>query len=194
MGTEQQLLNDIQLGARGARRQLYDRYAGYLMAVCMRYLANREAAQDVLQESFIKIFTSISRFNYRGEGSLKAWLTRLTANESVNWLRKEHSKNEWTGLMEEESSGFLAADEEAFAAGDVEPDVGNLSMAELQRLIEELPAGYRAVFNMFVFEQRSHKEIAALLGIKENTSASQLLRAKKTLARKIEELIKQKRK
>lgn len=164
------------------------------MAVCMRYLANREAAQDVLQESFIKIFTSISRFNYRGEGSLKAWLTRLTANESVNWLRKEHSKNEWTGLMEEESSGFLAADEEAFAAGDVEPDVGNLSMAELQRLIEELPAGYRAVFNMFVFEQRSHKEIAALLGIKENTSASQLLRAKKTLARKIEELIKQKRK
>ena len=188
MKTEQQLSYDIQNGVDGARTGLYDRYAGYLMAVCMRYVADRESARDVLQDSFLKVFTSISNFHYRGEGSLKAWLTRGTANECINWLRQRNRQfiTEQEAGREEAAAlraGFAMEEEE-------EPDVGSLSMDDLQLLITELPAGYRAVFNMFVFEQRSHKEIAALLGIKENSSASQLLRAKKILARRINELIK----
>ena len=175
--TEKQLLNEIKNGERGAQRRLYERFAGYLMAVCLRYLADREAAEDVLQDCFVKILTSVDHFEYRGEGSLKAWVTRLAVNESINCLRR-NERLLFTDQIPDE------AEEEA-------PDVGKVPLELLQRLIEELPVGYRAVFNLYVFEQMSHKEIANELGIKENSSASQYLRAKKLLARRIREYIKQ---
>lgn len=177
METEEQLLQRIRQGECGAQRRLYERFSGYLMAVCLRYLSDREATEDVLQDCFVKILTSIGRFEYRGEGSLKAWVTRVAANESLNYLR-HHERIELVEEIPDEME-------------EEEPDVGNVPLELLQRMIEELPVGYRAVFNLYVFEQMSHKQIAKVLGIKESTSASQYFRAKKLLARRIRNYINQ---
>lgn len=177
MKTEERLLQGIRKGERGAQRMLYERFAGYLMAVCLRYLADREAAEDVLQDCFVKILTSVDRFEYRGEGSLKAWMTRVAVNESLTYLQQR--------------GRLIMCDEIPDEAEEEAPDIDTVPLEQLQRMIEELPSGYRAVFNLYVFEQMSHKEIAASLGIKENSSASQFLRARRMLAKKIKEFIKQ---
>ncbi len=172
MDTEERLLTRLRKGDRKAPRELYDRLSPAAMAVAMRYVGNSESARDVLQEAFVKILTGIGGFSYRGEGSLKAWAMRIVSNESLNWLQQQRRFT-----FEEMPEGEDPPDEE--------PDVGDISLEVLQRMIEQLPDGYRLVFTLFVFEQKSHKEIAALLGIRENSSASQFLRAKRLLARQI---------
>ena len=164
MESEKQLLDDILSGSRDAMHRLYDRYIGYVMAVGLRYVPDRDEVRDVVQDSFVKIFSSISRFEYRGEGSLKGWMLRIVANEAISYAKAK--------------TKFVFTDVER-----VPPDV-------LTRLIGTLPDGYRLVLNMYVFEQKSHKEIAAELGIKESTSASQYLRAKKLLATRIKNYLK----
>ena len=157
--------------ARG-QRELYERYSGYLTAVARRYLGNEDNVKDVLQDSFVNIFNRIGGFSYRGEGSLRAWLTRIVVNGALRSLR---------------SSKRLLPVEGMPDAPDEDPAVDDIPLDVLQGMIERLPDGYRTVFNLFVFEQKPHKEIAALLGIKENSSASQYLRAKACLAREIKE-------
>jgi len=174
--TEKQLLQEIADGDRRAMRRLYDRFSGYASAVCLRYVADRDAARDVLQDSFVKILTSIKSFDYRGEGSLKAWVARIVANESLNYLRRN-------GRMV-----FIADVPDEPEAE--EPDVGGVPMDVLTGMIRNLSPGYRAVFNMYVFGNMSHKEIARTLNIKESSSASQYLRAKKILARNIRQYLK----
>lgn len=160
-------------GDSRGQRELYDRYASYLTAVASRYLADADCVKDVLQEAFIKVFQRMERFEYRGEGSLKAWVTRIVVNESLHELRRTKR------LLPEAQLPDTAEDED--------PDVVDVPPRVLQEMIMRLPDGYRTVFNLFVFEQMPHKEIASLLGIKENSSASQLLRAKACLAREIKE-------
>lgn len=172
---EEQLIKRIQQGDRRAQRELYDSYAGLAMATAMRYVADRDAACDVLQESFCKVFTAIGRFEFRGEGSLKAWLMRVVSNEAVDWLKRCHRLRPLA----------LYDVPELDSMPDKTPDVSSVTMETLQQMIEQLPDGYRTVFCLYVFDHLSHKEIARLLGIKENTSASQLLRAKRMLARMI---------
>ena len=171
MTSEQQLLQRIREGDRKAQRELYDRFSGVAMATAMRYVANPDDACDVLQDSFVKVFTSLSRFNYRGEGSLQAWLLRIVGNQAILFLRQYARLN---------FSDDLPND-----LPDEEPDVGDLPIEVLQQFIEQLPVGYRTVFNLCVLEQKSHRETADLLGISTGTSASQLLRAKRMLARMI---------
>ena len=158
--------------ARG-QRELYLRYAGYLTAVAARYLSDRDQVKDVLQEAFIRIFERFGSFRYRGEGSLRAWMSRVVVNDSLQALRR--------------SDRLLPVEELPDTAGDEDPDVDEVPLDVLQGMISRLPDGYRTVFNLFVFEQLRHKEIAALLGIKENSSASQFLRAKALLAKEIKE-------
>lgn len=177
METEKQLLYEIKNGERGAQRRLYERFAGYLMAVCLRYLTDREAAEDVLQDCFVKILTAVNHFEYRGEGSLKAWMTKVVVNESLSYLKRNER--------------FTLSDEIPDEVEEEAPDIDFVPLELLQRLIEELPTGYRAVFNLYVFEQLSHKEIAEELGIKEKSSSSQFLRARMILAKKIKDYIKQ---
>ena len=129
----------------------------------------------VVQDSFVKLFSGIANFEYRGEGSLKAWFLRIVANEAISFTRRQ--------------SRITFVDEVPEDVSDDEPEVERVPPAVLTKMIGELPEGYRLVLNMFVFEQRSHKEIADLLGIKESTSASQYLRAKKFLAKKINEYL-----
>jgi RNA polymerase sigma-70 factor (ECF subfamily) len=171
METEQELLGAIRSGDRTALRRLYDRYSGYAMAIGLRYIPQREEVRDVIQDSFVKILTSIDSFEYRGEGSLKSWVSRIVANGAVNHLRK-HERLRFVSNIPDE------ADEEA-------PDIEKLPPEILTEMIGRLPANYRMVLNLFVYEQYSHREIAQQLGIKENTSTSHFHRAKKMLAKMI---------
>ena len=159
--------------------EIYTRYANYLTGVCSRYIAEDEDVRDVLQESFIKIFTKISSFNFQGEGSLKAWITQVVVNESLLFLRNQ------------KRHGMVVIDgdrvEDQLDDSPPDTDVGGIPIEVLWQMIRELPPGYRAVFNLYVIEGKRHKEIANLLGIQEETSASQLLRAKRLLAKQINE-------
>jgi len=173
--SEKELLEHIKDGDRQALHRLYDRYAGYAMAVTLRYVPERDDANDVVQDSFVKILTSVQRFEYRGEGSLKGWVLRIVANEAISFI-KQRSK-------------FTFVDEIPDDADTEDPEVERVPPDVLTRLIGELPDGYRVVLNLYVFGQLSHKEIARQLGIKESSSASQYLRAKKLLARKIKDYL-----
>lgn len=158
-----------------AMRLYYDLMASYLTAVCARYITQEEELKDVLQDSFIRIFSAIDMFEYRGEGSLRAWSRRVVVNEALNALRqsKQLSPISYTEQLPD-------IQEEEPETDDVPPDV-------IQRFIRELPVGYRTVFNLYVFEDKSHQEIAQMLHIKESSSASQLSRAKSILAKRINE-------
>lgn len=173
---EQSLAEACRRGEMEARRMLYEQYAGRLFAICLRYVADRATAEDLLHDSFLKIFGSLDRFTYRGKGSLRAWMERVTVNTTLEWLRQRSRLEEEP--IEESRSVRLAEDESAV-------DVERIPARELMRLIEELPEGYRVVFNLFYVEGYSHAEIARMLGIKEKSSSSQLFRARALLARKI---------
>jgi len=158
-------------------KELYDNSIGYLRAICSRYISDDEDVKDVLQESFLKIFSSINGFEYRGEGSLRAWTARIVINESLKKIR--------AGRKQDEIS-IVDPVPDIVDEGD-RPSVADIPGEELMRMIRSLPEGYRTVFNLFVFEGKSHREIAELLGIKENSSASQYHRARSMLARMIKE-------
>ena len=180
METELQLLEAIRSGEREALRRLYDRYSGYAMAIGLRYLPEGDEVHDVLQDSFVRILTSIGQFNYHGEGSLKSWVSRIVSNRSVDYLREHQRFRVVSGIPDE-------PDEEE------EPDVGGVPPDVLTKMIGRLPVNYRMVLNLYVFEQRSHREIAQLLDIKESTSSSLFFRAKKMLARMIKDYINKQR-
>lgn len=174
--TEEELASKCKLADNQARKELYELYGGSLMAICLRYIGDREAAEDVLHDGFVRIFQSIGQFTYQGVGSLKAWLSRVMVNEALGYLRKRNQLAQQEVLMEQ--------------LPDTKEDddgVGDIPQAELMKMIAELPDGYRTVFNLYVFEDKSHKEIAQLLGITEHTSSSQFYRAKTLLAKKINE-------
>ena len=170
----------IRSGERAALHRLYDRYSDYAMAIGLRYIPERDEVRDVLQDSFVRIFTSISQFNYHGEGSLKSWVSRIVSNRSVDYLREHQRFRVVSGIPDE-------PDEEE------EPDVGGVPPDVLTKMIGRLPVNYRMVLNLYVFEQRSHREIAQLLDIKESTSSSLFFRAKKMLARMIKDYINKQR-
>jgi len=157
-------------------RELYTLYVRYLAAVCSRYLPDQGDVKDVLQESFIKIFSSIGRFEYRGESSLKAWMRRIVVNESITFLRKKRKVS------------FISFDHDPPEdIPDEDPQVEGIPQSVLQEMIKELPPGYRTVFNLYVLEQKSHREIASMLGITEKASASQFSRSRARLVQKITE-------
>lgn len=172
---EHTLTDLVKRGDHTAMREMYSRYIGHLTAVCSRYIADDEDVKDVLQDAFIKIFDSIGDFSYRGDGSLKAWLTRVVVNESLLFIRNR-SRLQFAQLDNE--TAIVDSDDDP-------PDIEPVPAEVIHRLIRRLPEGYRAVFNLYVIEGRSHREIAGLLGISENTSASQLHRARISLATEI---------
>ena len=143
METERELLDAIRGGERAAMRRLYERYSRYAMAIGLRYVPNRDEMRDVLQDSFVKIITSISRFDYRGEGSLKSWVSRIVANRAIDYV-KEHERLHFTEEMPDDMI-------------EPEPDVGEVPDDALDEMIGRLPANYRVVLNLFVFEQLSHR-------------------------------------
>ena len=158
-----QLVERIRQKDQRAMSQLYQMYVEELSSVCYRYVPSEDDAKDVLQNSFVKIFTSLPAFDYRDEPSFRGWMIKIVVNESLIYL-KERKK-----LMFEE------------------PIPERITADELHQLIRELPDGYRTVINLFVFEGYPHKKIAELLNITASTSASQLYSAKRLLAKKIKD-------
>lgn len=174
--SEAELLNLVRSGDASGMRAFYERYVGFLTAVCSRYVPDRAAVKDILQEVFVKAFDRIGSFEYRGEGSVKAWMHRIVVNDSLKFLRANGKMKYVDDLPDVEDEQM-----------DSLPDVPAAVVAEM---IKSLPDGYRTVFNLFVFEKKSHREIAELLGIKEDSSASQFFRARAMLAKKIKEYVK----
>lgn len=179
--TEKELIELCKKEDNSARRDLYQIYAGGLMAICMRYIGDREQAQDVLHDGFLKIFRSFRQFDYRGEGSLKAWLSRIMANQALEYLR-QRNKHEREIPLEEIPAEMTPTESDE--------NLSEIPQEVLMRFIGELPDGYRTVLNMFVFEEKSHREIAKALGISEHTSSSQLFRAKNLLIQKVTNYLK----
>ncbi len=171
---EQEIVSHIHDGDISAKKYLYCEYVGYLTGVCARYVIDPEDVRDILQESFLKIFSAIDTFEYRGAGSLKGWMSRIVVNEALKFL-KSVCKFELQPLTPENEQ----------IAEDDTTDIDGIPLSELHNMIRELPTGYRTILNLYVFEEKTHKEIAAALNIKESTSASQFHRAKQLLANKI---------
>ncbi|SKC46162.1 RNA polymerase sigma-70 factor, ECF subfamily [Bacteroidales bacterium WCE2008] len=173
---EETILTLVRRGDTNAMQIFYNQYAGYLTAVCSRYVVDTDQVKDILQEAFIKIFDSLDKFEFRGEGSVKAWVRRIVVNDSIRYLKHNCKVS-------------LVYDIPDTPDEDEDPPYGDVPASVIQQMIKELPDGYRTVFNLYVFEDKSHKEIASLLGIKEDSSASQLFRAKKILATRIKEYL-----
>lgn len=173
---EQRLAEQIRNGDNGAMRVFCSLYVPHLKAVCTRYVTDGEDASDVLQETLISIVTHISDFHYLGQGSLKAWATRIAVNESLNYIRRNR-RQELT--LQEQYIDDIAEEEEDPPIEDIPPEV-------IQQMVRQLPTGYRTVFNLYVFEDKSHQEIAQLLGTSVKTSISQLHKAKNLLSQMIQ--------
>lgn len=173
---EQILVNRLLKKEEAAWKELFRAYSGNLSYVCSRYIIGKEDVHDVLQNSFIKMFRSIESFEYRGKGSLKAWITRIVVNESLKYI-KQNSDFKLTAEV------FDFPD----LPNEEEPNLDEIPQTAVMEMIRSLPEGYRTVFNLFVFERKTHKEIAVLLGIAENSSASQFHRAKAMLVQKVKE-------
>lgn len=164
------LITGCITGDRRMQKAMYDKYAGKMYAVCLRYMGNADDAQDILQEGFIKIFKNLERF--RGEGSFEGWVRRIFVNTAIEQIRKK--KTDLSLTEKEESIEFKSVSA-----------IENINEKDLLRIIKNLSPGYRSVFNLYVVEGYSHKEIGELLGISEGTSKSQLARARMILQEKI---------
>lgn len=177
----EQLVERIRQKDQRAMTELYQQYVEELSSVCYRYVTQENDAKDVLQNSFVKIFTSIESLEYRGEASFKGWMKKVVANEALCYLKNRKKLL----LVEQDAANIQTEFEE-------EPEPERVSPDNLHQLIQELPDGYRTVLNLFVFEGYSHRQIAELLGISEATSASQLFYAKRLLAKKIKDVTRRK--
>ena len=163
-----QLVKEAKRGSAAAQKCLFDLFADKLMLVCKRYVKITEDAEEILLDGFYKFFKNINSFNYRSEAELYGWLKKIMINECLMLLRK---KNVFT-IVTETAAEDVVLQEEA---------LDNLSAKEIFDLIIQLPVGYRTVFNLHVIEGLEHKEVAALMGIAEGTSKSQLHKARVTL-------------
>lgn len=156
---------------------LYKYFAPKMYGICLRFAGNQMEADDIMQEGFIKVFTQLK--NFRNEGSFEGWIRRTFINTAINYYRKNLK-----------SSKFHNVDE--FDVANNEETVHDkLSKEELVNLIQQLPNGYRTVFNLNVIEGYTHKEIGAMLNISDNTSKSQLTRARSILQKKVTSMIKE---
>ncbi len=156
-----------------AQEALYERYANRMFRVCYRYLPNEDEAEDAMIKGFVKIYGNVGKFDYRGKGSFEGWMKRIVVNECLMELRRKK--------MNTTSLDQLAETE---VAADV---ISHLQAEDLYKIIQKLPNGYRTGFSMHVIDGYPHKEIAEILNVSENTSKSQLSKAKALLRKLITE-------
>ena len=169
------LIESCRKGDRAAQKILYDRLASRMFPVCMRYIGDRTAAEDVLQDGFVTLFTRLQ--DYKGEGSFEGWARRIFVTTALMNLRKKDALKMSDDL--EAARGLKT---------ETASQVQNIGYKELMELIMTLPPGFRTVFNMYAIEGFSHKEIGEMLGITETTSRTQLSRARTWLQNMIKEI------
>ena len=173
---EKDLALQCAKGDRTAMRELYNRYAARLSALCSRYTSGALEGKDLMHDTMAKAFREMGRFHYKGAGSLFAWLSRMAVNLCIDRLRKE-------GRLGIPVSEDVLLDVEDPPA----EEVNSIPLQELQAMIASLPDTKRVIFNMFCVDGFSHREIAEIIGIAERTSSSLLARARKSLAQMIHE-------
>lgn len=166
--TVEELIEKCLKNNREAQKELYNTYKDKLFVLCLKYCANREDAQDVLQDAFVEIFQNIS--NFQNKGSFEGWIKKIAINQSITKYKKSIKNVSMdTDFKEEE---------------EIELDVLKITSEEILKAIQELPNQYRLVFNLYFLDELSHKEIAEMLHISEGTSKSNLHRAKQILQNK----------
>lgn len=167
---EAQLITGCSKGERKAQYQLYVQYAPKMLALCRRYTSSLEDAEEVLSNAFIKAFQKIDSFN--GTGSFEGWLKRIMVHESLNFIR--YQKNIFQELTETDHVPLQS-----------DSPFENETASQLMEMIDQLPLGYKTVFNLYAIEGYNHKEIAEMLQITEGTSKSQLSKARAYLQQQI---------
>jgi len=165
------LLQECRNGNRRAQELLYKLLAAKMLAVCMRYAKDSYEAEDMLQMGFVKVFKKVSEF--RGDGSFEGWIRRIMVNTAIETYRKNQRSLNITPI------------DEVYDVAQVTFDMNGLEAKDLLRLIQQLPPGYKLIFNLYAIEGYSHKEIAEQLGITEGASKSQLSRARGVLKEKL---------
>lgn len=185
MFSETALIRELKKKNRRAHEELHDRYAPILLGLSLRYCGNRADAEDILHDSFIKILSKIDSFIEKPGSSFEGWMKRITVNTALNFLRDKAKMNKWVDIDPLQDQLTNEEEEEVSLAGFA----GMLEKNDILQLICELPHGYRTVFNMYVFEDYSHKEIAEIMNCNESTSKTQLFKARAILRKKITELL-----
>lgn len=170
---DENLIKECLKGTAKSQKALYDQYKVMAYMVCLRYAASQQEAQDFLQDGFIKVFRDLHQVDLE-KGSLKAWIRKVILNTALQNVRSK--KNIFSSIDIDLVSNLHVVDEDV---------TSNLSTQELTQLIQTLPEGYRVVFNLYVIEGYTHKEIGNMLNISDSTSKSQLFKAKALLRKKL---------
>jgi RNA polymerase sigma factor (sigma-70 family) len=170
--TGQKAIEGCKRQDRICQKYIFDRWSEAMLMLCLRYVRSLPDAEELMLNGFFAFFRSIDRFKYENDGSISAWLKKIMVNECLMFLRKKGELK----LVEEKF---------ALATGTDEVSTGKMTADEILRSVTALPCGYRTVFNLFVVEGYSHKEIATLLNITEGTSKSQLSKARAMLQKNI---------
>lgn len=178
---ELQLIEGCKRQDRKSQQLVYEKYARVMYGICLRYASEKEAAQDLLQDGFIKVFMNINSFE--NKGSFEGWMKRIFVNLALENIRKDKTKKMCSDDIENVSDLDII--------DEAEGDIDGITEDELLKMVQELPQGYRSVFNLYAIEDYSHKEISEMLGIAEGTSRSQYIRARALLQEKIKEYFKQ---
>ncbi|HTA83244.1 MAG TPA: RNA polymerase sigma factor [Bacteroidia bacterium] len=172
--TEAEIIEGCRAGKSKLQKALYERYSGKMYNICLRYAKNSDEAEDILQEGFIKVFDKINQF--AGTGSFEGWIRRIMVNSALEVIRKR--KIDFSVV---DTKYIQDPHEYTYNT------ISTLNVKELLAVIQQLPDGYRTVFNLYVIEGYQHSEIAEILGVSEGTSKSQLARARNLLQSKLNE-------
>ncbi|WP_026464558.1 RNA polymerase sigma factor [Adhaeribacter aquaticus] len=168
--SEPELLKALRKGEGKAQKYLYEHYAGIMLGICIRYLKNEMDAEEIMLNGFVRIFQNIHQFEEKG--SFEGWMKRIVINEALGFLRKKEPLH-------------LAIEKEHIQLPNDATVESALAAEDLLKLLYDLPAGYRTVFNLYAIEGYSHKEIAEMLDITEGTSKSQLSKARAMLQKRL---------
>ena len=183
---ESEIIKGCLRNERLSQKALYERFFGKMMAVCSRYAKDRDEAGDMLHEGFMKVFDNIRNFGHKG--SFEGWVRRIMVNCSIDHLRKNRQQYLIVNTVIAENAGRNAEDEMG------EDDLADLiNKEDIMRAVQNLTPAYRTIFNLYVIEEYTHREIAELLDISEGTSKSNLAKAKFNLKKNLTNLIKVKR-
>lgn len=175
------IVKDCIKGKRNAQEKLFKMFYGKMLGVCLRYMKDDDSAQEILQEGFIKIFEKLDKFDFKG--SFEGWIRRIIVNTAIDAIRKA-KKDPY--LVENEALVFRELSENAMETQE-QIDILELKADIAMEAVQQLSPAYQAVFNLYVIENYSHKEIGTLLGISEGTSKSNLAKAKANLKKHLEQ-------
>jgi len=171
----EKILERCKAGDEKAFAELYHLFAPKMLGVCLRYAKSKDEAEDMLQEGFIRVFQNLK--SYRSQGSFEGWVRRVIVNTAINYYKTQIKYNT--------TEHIDVYDKELKAMEDEPIEISDISQQLLLQMIAELPKGYNMIFNLYVLDGFTHKEIAEILDISENTSKSQLSKARKLLQKKI---------